>query len=69
MNIPFKEYLDLTKEPAYLQLHQYYTSATLFDALGVARQENPHSSFIRWMLDPAQSHQLEDIPFRRLTGS
>lgn len=65
MNISFKDYLDLTKEPAYLQLHQYYTSATIFDALGVARQENPHSSFIRWMLDPAQSHQLEEIPFRR----
>lgn len=61
----FKNYLDLIKNADYLQLHRYYTQTTIFDTLGVARQENPHSSFIKWLLEPDASHQLGYAPMKR----
>lgn len=32
----------------------------MFEALGIVRRENRHSDFIRWLLDPSETHGLGD---------
>jgi len=64
--VDYKTYLDMTKSEAYIELHKYYTQETILDVLGVARQENPHSAFLRWLFDVNGSHGLCDFPLRRL---
>ena len=49
----------------YQLLQQFYHRETLFDILGVSRQENPHSSFLAWLLDPAGGHGMNDFPLKR----
>ncbi|WP_026512175.1 PD-(D/E)XK nuclease family protein [Butyrivibrio sp. LC3010] len=61
----YKNYLDLIKEPAYLELYEYYSSETIMGILGVDRQENPHSSFIRWLLDINGNHGYGSSPMRK----
>lgn len=61
----YKRYLDLCNSEEYQLLQQFYHKKTLFDILGVARQENPHSSFISWLLDPFESHGMGDFPMKR----
>ena len=62
----YKKYLEMTKTNAYIELHKYYTQETILDVLGVARQENPHSAFLRWLFDIKGSHGLGDLPLRCL---
>lgn len=64
--LEYESYLKMTRSDAYTELHRYYTQDTYLDVLGVSRQENPHSSFIRWLFDPKSNHSLGDLPFRRL---
>ena len=65
-SIEYKNYLDLIKDPAYLELYEYYSSETIMGILGVDRQENPHSSFIRWLLDMNGDHGYGSAPMRKL---
>ena len=37
----------------------------LFESLGIVRQEIRHSAFIRWFLDPSETHGLGDFPLRQ----
>ena len=60
-----KEYLELTHDENYIDLYKYYSKETIFDIVGVSRQENPHSSFIRWMLGSGKAYGLGDLPFRK----
>lgn len=61
-----KKYLDMINSQEYLQLLEYYQKETIFDILGVSRQENPHSCFLRWLFDPTSSHGMGDFPLRKL---
>lgn len=61
----YKAYLDMCGSEAYLHLRQFYGKKTLFDILGVARQENPHSNFLAWLLDPGESHGMNDFAMKR----
>ena len=61
----YKAYLDMCSSEAYLHLRQFYGKKTLFDILGVARQENPHSNFLAWLLDPNESHGMNDFAIKR----
>ena len=61
----YKKYLDLTNSKEYIELYNYYQKATFMDVLGVSRQENPHSSFWRWLLDNSSNHEMGDFPLRK----
>lgn len=61
----YKHYLEMRNSQEYQLLQQFYHKKTIFDILGVARQENPHSNFISWILDPYESHGMGDFPFKR----
>lgn len=61
----YKSYLDMRNSEEYQLLRQFYHRKTLFDILGVARQENPHSSFLSWLLNPLESHSMGDYPMKR----
>jgi hypothetical protein len=65
MAVNYKNYLDLTHDQDYIDLYKYYSKETIFDIVGVSRQENPHSSFIRWMLGSGDSCGLGDMPIRK----
>ena len=54
----------LKKEKAYQELNAYYGQATPFSILRIERNENRHSSFIQWLLNPSSSHSLSDTPLR-----
>lgn len=57
--------LDLYKTTAYQKLNAYYQQTTIFSILGVERNENRHSAFLSWLLNPASSHGLKEIPLRK----
>lgn len=61
----YKRFLDMRNSEPYQKLQQFYHRKTIFDILGVARQENPHSSFLSWLLTPGESHGMGDFPMRR----
>ena len=61
----YKKYLDLTNSKEYIELYNYYQKSTFMDILGVSRQENPHSSFWRWLLDSSSNHEIGDFPLRK----
>ena len=61
----YKQYLEFTHDRDYIELYDYYSTETIFDIMGVARQENPHSSLIRWILGSHSGHGLGDMPFRK----
>ena len=60
----YKKYMDMRISGEYLRLQQFYHTKTIFDILGVARQENPHSNFIAWLLNPQESHKMGDYPVK-----
>lgn len=56
--------ISLYREQAYQELNAYYQHQTVYNVLGVERNENRHSAFIAWLLDPAESHSLREHPLR-----
>lgn len=60
-----KEVMDLYNDPNYQELNEYYGKTTIFNILGIERNENRHSSFLRWMLDNRSSHGLGDAPMKK----
>ena len=49
----------------YQELKDYYGKTTIFNVLGIERNENRHSSFLRWLLDNRSSHGLGDEPMKK----
>lgn len=62
----YKEYLEMQNCEEFQQLVKLYRTKTTMDILGVARQELPHSNFIKWLLDPKESHNLGDYGIRKM---
>lgn len=60
-----RKILELYRLPAYQKLNAYYGQSTVFNVLGVERNENRHSAFLAWFLNPEASHSLNDIPLRK----
>lgn len=58
--------LDFNKKPEYQRLYAYYLQNTIFDVLGIQRNEARHSSFLAWLLNPDASHMLKEMPLRKL---
>ena len=42
------------------QLESLLDQFNMFEALGIVRRENRHSDFIKWLLDPSETHGLGD---------
>lgn len=49
----------------YIELSSYYSYKNYFEILKVERDENTHSSFIAWLLDPLENHGLGNFPLER----
>ena len=47
------------------QLETILDRFNLFVSLDLVRQEIRHSAFIRWLLDPSETHGLGDYPLRQ----
>ena len=62
----YKKYLDFINCEEYVKLYEYYQKSTFMDVLGVARQENPHSSFWRGLIDDKKNQGLGKVPLRKL---
>lgn len=57
--------LELYKTNAYQKLNAYYGHSTVFNVLGIERNENRHSAFLAWLLNPSSSHGLKELPLRK----
>jgi hypothetical protein len=56
--------LKLVNSLEFQELKSYYGEKTLFNALNVERNENRHSAFIAWWLNPKSEHGLGDAPLK-----
>ncbi len=65
METIIKKIQDLYQTSAYQKLNAYYEQQTVYNMLGVERNENRHSKFIAWLLNPNESHSLKEFPLRR----
>ena len=64
--VPFEtSVLELHKMVAYQKLNAYYDQSTVFDILGIERDENRHSAFLAWLFNPESSHGLKEAPLRK----
>lgn len=52
--------------PVYQELNEYYQKDNIFLALNKARNENTHSAFLAWLLNPQSGHGLKDYALRKL---
>ena len=57
--------LDFNRMPEFQKLNAYYTQSTIYDVLGVQRNETRHSAFLAWLLNPKASHALKEMPLRK----
>lgn len=60
-----KSILGIKNSPVYQELNVYYGQSTVFSALGIERNENRHSAFISWLLNPKSDHQLGVEPLKK----
>ena len=56
--------LNLVNSVEFQELNSYYNEKTMFNALNVERNENRHSAFIAWWLNPKSEHGLGDAPLK-----
>ena len=56
--------LKLVNSVEFQELNSYYNEKTIFNALNVERNENRHSSFLAWWLNPKSEHGLGDSPLK-----
>lgn len=56
--------LQLVNSIEFQELNSYYNERTIFSALNVERNENRHSAFIAWWLNPKSEHGLGDLPLK-----
>ena len=57
--------LELYKTSTYQKLNAYYGQSTVFNILGIERNENRHSAFLAWLLNPVSSHGFKENPLRK----
>ncbi len=60
-----KSIVNLFNSRQYQELKSYYSQRSIFDILKIMRNENIHSNFIAWLLDPNQNHGLNSYPMRK----
>lgn len=60
-----KSIVKLFNSKEYNELKLYYDFKGIFDILGIMRNENVHSNFLAWILNPDQHHGLSNYPMRK----
>lgn len=60
-----KRILRLKNNSVYQELKSYYGQSTVFSALGIERNENRHSAFLCWLMNPVSDHQLGTEPLKK----
>lgn len=60
-----KAIVQLFNSKEYHELKLYYDFKGIFDILGIMRNENVHSNFLAWMLNPDEKHGLSDYPMQK----
>ena len=60
-----KSIIQLFNSKEYNQLRSYYDFKGIFDILGIMRNENVHSNFLAWLLNPDQKHGLSNYPMEK----
>ena len=61
-----KTIVEFSNSPEYRNLSNFYRKKSFFEALNIQRKEAPHSSFLKWLLDPKEFHSLESVPLQKL---
>ena len=56
--------LNLINSVEFQELNSYYNEKNIFGALNVERNENRHSAFVAWWLNPKSEHGLGDAPLK-----
>lgn len=54
----------LITDKNFLNLNDIYDRTTFFDILGISRNENRHSKFLEWLLNPKGTHNLGTEPIK-----
>lgn len=57
--------IDFKNDPNSQRLENFYYSKSFSEILGVSRREMSHSSFISWLLNNSESHNLGNFPIRK----
>lgn len=65
MNINQK-IVDMYNNPTYQELKDYYSKTTIFNVLGIERNERRHSAFLRWLFDNSSNHGLGEEPIKKI---
>ena len=60
-----KQIVELYNSEVFISLNAYYTKKSIFDILGIDRDENIHSNFLKWLLDESGSHGLGVYPLEK----
>lgn len=60
-----KGIIQLFNSKEYHELQRYYKDKSFFDVLGIMRNENVHSNFLSWILNPEEKHGLNEYPIRK----
>lgn len=60
-----KSIIHLVNSRTYQELEAYYSQKSVFHILGVARNENVHSNFLAWILNPNEIHNLGTYPMKK----
>ena len=58
--------LDLVEDEGFIELDARYHKTNVFQVVGMGSQEIRHSNFIAWLLDPSESHGLNDAFMKAL---
>lgn len=56
---------ELYKSKEYMAITAYYDRKNIFEILGVPRNENVHSNFLAWLLNPNESHGYGTFPLQQ----
>lgn len=56
--------LNFINSVEFQELNSYYNEKIIFGALNVERNENRHSAFVAWWLNPKSEHGLGDAPLK-----
>ncbi|WP_142414060.1 PD-(D/E)XK nuclease family protein [Hathewaya massiliensis] len=60
-----KAIIQLFNSKEYHELKLYYDFKGIFDILGIMRNENVHSNFLAWILNPDEKHGLSNYPMQK----
>lgn len=61
-----QEIIDMLNSEEYREIVSFYEQKTVFNILGIARNENVHSNFLAWLLNPKENHELGEFALRKL---